>query len=366
MKKHIFACCACFICVGVSLYAQYLDPDRGFDDASWYSLEQAYDAFNDRDFGTAFRLVENAKEQWKEEKDWAVSTIDYALAQPGLLKAGDDMESVLNVLRERNNVDAVRIIESKLIRFSFQDFNYSITNFSAYIKNMAYPEADFLLGKLYMIEGEYALSEEFYSSAYKNRKYLDIPDIQFDILADMADLYRLTGDNERYESALLLLASRDDRYKTDGVSSGFLKAVDSAVRRGMNADKLFLLYRNDNYHTLYVWFQLTAYYDSFDLNEKAFETALLFCLTALSRADNIIKSRNMDYTYTTVIDLLHKIQTYPDINEWAEKNKLWEGFYLLGKISKKLGHTAFASDIFKAVSQESPQRMWKVLAQKEL
>ena len=368
MKKSAFVVLLCFLSLFAparNLAAQ-MPSASDFDNSSRRILEQANEAFDAKDFGTAFRLAETAKERWKTEKERSVAVLEAALSQPALMKAGDNLETVSALLRERNNIEAVRIIESKLVRFGFQDFDYSVKNFTEYIKNTAYPEADFLLGKLYMIEGEYALAEHFYASAYEGRRYLDIPDVQFDILADLAELYKLTGDSEKYESVLLILASQDDKYRQNNNPSAFISAVVSAVKRGMGADKLFFLYRSDNYKTLSVWYRLTTYYDSLDLNERAFETALLFCITAVSRADSIIKSRDMDYAYTGVRPLLHKIQLYGDINEWAAKYKLWEGFYLLGKTAQKAGYSSFAAEIFSAVAAESPERTWTVLAQKAL
>jgi len=368
VKKSAFAVLLCIfsLLALVQNLAAQMPPKQDFDNSSRRILQQANDAFDAKDFGTAFRLAETAKERWKTEKEHSVAALETALSQPALMRAGDNLETVLTLLRERNNIDAVRIIESKLVRFGFQDFDYSVKNFTAYIKNTAYPEADFLLGKLYMIEGEYALAEHFYALAYEGRRYLDIPDVQFDILADFAELYKLTGDSEKYESVLLILASQDDKYRQNNNPSAFISAVASAVKRGMDADKLFFLYRSDNYKTLSVWYRLTAYYDSFDLNDRAFETALLFCITAVSRADSIIKSRDMDYTYAGVRALLHKIQLYGDINEWAAKYKLWESLYLLGKIAQKAGYASFAAEIFSAVAAESPERTWTVLAQKAL
>lgn len=368
MKKSAFAVLLCIfsLLALVQNLAAQMPPKQDFDNSSRRILQQANDAFDAKDFGTAFRLAETAKERWKTEKEHSVAALETALSQPALMRAGDNLETVLALLRERNNTEAVRIIESKLVRFGFQDFDYSVKNFTAYIKNTAYPEADFLLGKLYMIEGEYALAEHFYALAYEGRRYLDIPDVQFDILADFAELYKLTGDSEKYESVLLILASQDDKYRQNNNPSAFISAVASAVKRGMDADKLFFLYRSDNYKTLSVWYRLTAYYDSFDLNDRAFETALLFCITAVSRADSIIKSRDMDYTYAGVRALLHKIQLYGDINEWAAKYKLWESLYLLGKTAQKAGYASFAAEIFSAVAAESPERTWTVLAQEAL
>lgn|GEM_PF-483709 len=361
-----FSFCAFFLAAEFNLYAQKSDLESGFDGLSWHILVQAQNAFEERDFGSAFRLVENAKQQRKAEHDWAVDTLDAVIASSFMTKTGSDINVVLSELRERNNTDAIRIINQLLERFGIEYFDFSIYKLNEHVKkNTAYPEADFLLGKLYMREGEYELSEQFYTSAYEHRLYLDVSDVQFDILYDLAELYALTGNNEKYESVLLILAAEDTNYKAGGYSA-FITAVRGAIERGAGADKFFLLYRNNNYRTLYVWLLLTRYYFSLNLTDKAFDTALLFCLTALSRTDDIIKSRESDYSYSDLNTLLGKINKYADIKDWAAENKLWEGFYLLGRITAQKGYSAFAQDVFTAVSEESTDRKWKILAEKEL
>lgn len=361
-----FSFCAFFWAAEFTLYAQKSDLESGFDGLSWHILVQAQNAFEERDFGSAFRLVENAKQQRKAEHDWAVDTLDAVIASSFMTKTGSDINVVLSELRERNNTDAIRIINQLLERFGIEYFDFSIYKLNEHVKkNTAYPEADFLLGKLYMREGEYELSEQFYASAYEHRLYLDVSDVQFDILYDLAELYALTGNNEKYESVLLILAAEDTNYKAGGYSA-FITAVRGAIERGTGADKFFLLYRNNNYRSLYVWLLLTRYYFSLNLTDKAFDTALLFCLTALSRTDDIIKSRESDYSYSDLNTALKKIKTYSDIEKWAAEHKVWEGFYLLGRIAAQKGYSAFAQDVFTAVSEESTDRKWKILAEKEL
>ena len=69
-------------------------------------------------------------------------------------------------------------------------------------------------------------------------------------------------------------------------------------------------------------------------------------------------------TYT-VMDI-ETTGMYSDITDWASQNNLWEGFYALGVLCEKQGFVSFAYDIFSALASESPDRTWKILAEKEL
>ena len=331
MKYFSAVCIVCiFFTFPLCAFNRYGQDE--FDSSSWRILERANIAFEKRDYGSAFHFAENAKEKRKQETADSSAILTQALSPPALIKAGNDIQTVLQLLKERGSADAVRIIEALINRFGIEYFD---------------------------------------SFAYLNRTYLDVPEMQSDILYGMAELYKLQGNNEKYESALLLLGSQDDVYgvqnSKDGQSqSSFGSAVYAALAKGMSADKLFLLYRNDTYKTLRVWFLLSEYYNSYGLTDRALQTALLFCVTAVSRADDIIKSRDMDYAYTKLVLLFKKIKMYSDITDWASQNNLWEGFYALGVLCEKQGFVSFAYDIFSALASESPDRTWKILAEKEL
>ena len=120
MKKSAFVVLLCFLSLFAparNLAAQ-TPTEQDFDNSSRRILEQANEAFDAKDFGTAFRLAETAKERWKTEKERSVAVLEAALSQPALMKAGDNLETVLALLRERGRDTAAAETKRDLLRGS--------------------------------------------------------------------------------------------------------------------------------------------------------------------------------------------------------------------------------------------------------
>ncbi len=324
-------------------------------------------AFDNKDYPAAFKLTQEAKDTRRSESVYVVSTLQAALRKPSAQEVGKDIEQLINYFTRRQEHEIIGIINYVLADYSIEYFDYSIENVVSHLEEgRNFPEADFLLGKLYVIEGELEVAESFFISAYKNRILLDIDGVQFDILYEMAELYRIQGKYNAYEEVLLLIAIEDENYFQNGKSSPFLHSVKSALKSDMDTDKFYLLFRDDYYPALDAWYYLTKYYLEQQQNEKALETAILHTLVTLTRVDEVLKNRDINYTYTTLDDFFVLLKQFTDISDWAIEKNMWEGFYLLANISYQNGNVEFAKAIFSALVVHSPQRQWRILSEKAL
>ncbi|MFI3256939.1 MAG: hypothetical protein R3Y36_01425 [Spirochaetales bacterium] len=366
--KNIFITFLIFFC-GIFIYAADSSVTRPDTDIPAHThITDAQFAYEQKDFNRAFQELYVAKEKRKNESDWAVHTLETALRQPSVLNLEtDDINTLLRFFIQRRNTDVVRIIETVLLKYSVEEFNFSVQNIVEYLKQATeFPEADYLLGKLYMAEGEPDIADAFFIKAYESRLFLDIPDMQYDILYSLAELYNLQNKSDTYEEVLLLIASEDENYYMQGSPSTFLNAVTNAVKNNMETDKFFLLYRNDFYKTLNAWYYLTKYFYDLNHTEKAFETAILFAVVSFTRIDEVLKNYDMHYEYEGLQYLFQKLKTFPDIATWATKHNMWEGFYLLAELCRQQGFNDFANELYSALATECPERTWKILAQKAL
>ncbi len=332
-----------------------------------FILSDAQIAFENNDYPTAFLLTQEAIDTRKAESDWSVYTLETELRKPNAQKIGKDIEQLLYFFKSRQDNDVVNIIERVLIDYSVEHFDFNMDNLIDYLRQSAsFPEANYLLGRLYYIEGELDISESYFLTAYENRMLLDISDVQYDILYSMADLYAVMQKWSSFEEVLLLIASEDESYYVDGKPSPFLYSVTSALKNGMDADKFFLLFRNDYYKTLQAWNYLTYYYDDLDYSEKALEVAILYTTSSLQRIDQVLIDRDINYTYTTIQQFFSDVTLFYDIAMWAEENYFWEGFYIFAVLCDEQGYTTISQEIFAALALECPIREWRILSEQAL
>ncbi len=339
------------------------DPNR----LAKFILAEAQIAYEENDYPLAFLLAQEAVDARKAESAWSVNTLETELRKPSAQKIGKDINQLLYFFKNRKSNDVVQVIERALLEHTVEYFDFSIDNVLEYIRiSENYPEAEYLLAKLYYIEGELSIAESYFYNAYEYRSLLDVSDEQYDVLYSIADLYAIQKKWNEFEEVLLLIAAEDDSYYENGEPSAFIRSITTALKNGMSVDRFFLLFRNDYYKSLKAWYYLTYYYDNQGNEQKALETALLFATSSLERIDEVLEDRDIHYTYTSLNDFFKQLQLFYDVSEWAKDNDVWEGFYNLGKICSELGYNDFAQGVFLALAMECPVRQWRELSEKAL
>ena len=160
---------------------------------SWKILEQAQFCFDSGNYGEALRLSNLALNMHKNEIDSEYNILDIAVSPAQVKHAGDEFVNVLSVLEERESKEAISIINKYLALHGKIFFNDDIKIMLDWLKKKnVYPEADFLVGKIYQIEGEYDTAYKFYTKALDEGDYLDIPDE-----IDLDDFYRRYKNRDR-------------------------------------------------------------------------------------------------------------------------------------------------------------------------
>ncbi len=356
------------MCLSCIIFAQDVNLERPNQERlAKFILAEAQIAFEYNDFPSAFTLAQEARDARLSESRWSVHTLETELRKPNAQRIGKDIEQLLYFFKSRQDTNVVSIIERVLYDYSYEDFDFSIDNVLSYLRQSEnYPEADYLLGRLYFNEGELEIAESYFTRAYDNRYLLDVSDVQIDILYSMADLFAVRQNWNAFEEVLLLVASEDESYYQDGKASPFLHSITSALKNGMDPDRFFLLFRNDYYKSLQAWNYLTYYYEDNGYSEKALEVALLFTTSALHRIDEVLEDRDINYSYTDLQSFFSDVSLFNDIAVWAENNYFWEGFYMLAKLSREQGYGDFATSIFINLASECPVHEWRTLAERAL
>ena len=86
-------------------------------DEFWYILKQAQNAYDSAEYGNAIKLAENAKQKKKEIAEWESFVLDQTQKNYKVRKAGDYLEEILPVLKDKSYDDAVSIINKNIDSF---------------------------------------------------------------------------------------------------------------------------------------------------------------------------------------------------------------------------------------------------------
>ena len=331
------------------------------EEAPWRILSQAQLAFDSGNYGESLKLANKAKENRQDQITWESYILERALSPREVSRVGYHFSDVRAILRERDEHEAVTLLTEYEGRYTRDFFKNNVYLLADWIKESAvYPEADFLLGKIYQLEGEYSMASHFYEQARKNASHLDIHDQLYDILYAMASLNHQMGKMEEYEQILLLILDDDSFFKNKHLVRSIKRMLDADKEE--NVDRLFSLYRAKPNHSLQALYELGNLYASREDEENAYTCSILAVLEAFTHVFESLSQRDSFYEYVTLADFLQKTGRYPDILEWSDRQKFFESLFTLADRSASCGKLLFARELYLVLANNLPDEYWKAEA----
>ena len=344
-----------------SLFSQGVPKKPVSSEYSWRILQDAQFAYDKGEFSRAMNLANKAKANRVAESDYEVYILDVALSPLAVRRAGENFDSVLSVLKERDQSEAISIINRYLSLYGEAFFQYSVHKMEDWVEEKrVYPEADFLIGKIYRLEGEYKTAIDFYEKARMEGAFLDIPDQLYDILYEMADLMVHQNQDEKYKQALLLILDNDPNYKDVVLRRAMLKIIDA--NKAENVDRFFDLFRASSPKTLNALYNISVIFDEEGENENSLFASALGTIESFSHILESISGRDANYEFTTLAEFLKKIGEYEDITLWCEQNHFWDNMIAFCKKVSARGDVLYSNATLEVIASHSPDSYTRAAA----
>ena len=326
------------------------------DDLKFYY--QGKTDFEELNYGSALKKLNAAKTERIKKNQNEIRILENALKPAEVKYAGPLISDKIPVLKEREDYDALKIISRYEKVFTLEYFEDSPEKLLDYIKKSeSFPEADYLISQIYIIEGEYDIAIDYLEKAYMASDILSIPDEKYEILFSLAEIYEFQGDFNKMEEYLLLILSKEPMYRSKNRINALLKSISSPKKNCV--EQFFKLYRGNNYDLLKSFFKLGKYYKKSGENEKALYTTSLGVATGFTKILNIVTKRNPVFEYKDLKSLLDEVSNYSDIVQWGIDNSLWESFNSFAECAFKNGDSVFASTLYKILSESNPEPYWR-------
>lgn len=352
MKRFLFA----VFLVLISTYAFSLN--LSINEESIKAFREAQECYENQKYGEALSHCEDAILFRKKLVESHRKVLETSLASRRVQREGDEIRAVLKVLEERGEKESISIINYYFTKKGEDFFENSISKMLSYIEEIkVFPEAQILIGDVYLLEGEYDFAEQYYVQALNNANVLDVANQKYEIYIKLAQLSKLKKDYNQMEVRLLSVLKEDSLYKDKALYNSMLNTVKSDKENSM--EKFFQLYRSDNYYTLEAYSKLFEYYYSIGETDKALQFSLLSVLTNFSRLEDIVSARDSEFTYTTLDDLLTQVSYYNDLLLWCNQNDVWKNFNSFAELLIQLKYMNFAKALLKTLSASIPENYWQ-------
>lgn len=293
---------------------------------SWKILQKAQSAFDRADYSSAMSLVTECLAQRKIEVEYIDFRLANSLKPYQVRRVGDAIDDVVAILNERQEYETVSIINKWVKLFGKDFFEDSIQKLKEYLlSRIDYPEAYFLIAKIYKIEGEFNMALKYLEKAWETASLLEIPSQVNEILYEKADIAEYNGQVVENEKALLIIAEKSGRFKDKNLQNAILRTSRSTKED--NSSRFFMLYRIDAPTTLKAFTKLSDIYIKSKQYEKAYISNAYAVLIAFTHINSILEERESDYSYENLDQFFKEIERYPDILRWCNENGLWQSFY---------------------------------------
>lgn len=315
----------------------------------FYLMRQAIASYNSGAYGEALKRTEFAREYRRSRVTWELYTLRNSLRPAEVQRVGDSMSEILDVLKKREDRDAIEIIARYQKNPRSQNATLYASRLLAYIETFTeFPEADQMFGNIYYIEGDYDLAKRYYNSAWNNRNLLDVPEEQFHILYQLAELSYLERDEIAYEEYLTAIV-RDDAYFNNPNLQDSMLHIISLKRKG-SADNLFNLFRTDHYMMMDAYVKLAEIYEKNERIKDALYMRSLAAITGFTRMYTIVARRAPDYYYRGLEGFFERAANYSDVISWAAEKGVWQNFNSLSFLAEKNGYTVFAEELSQIIN----------------
>ena len=359
---------------GATSMVRPMGPDRSRE---YY--EEGRRLFEARLFGQSLASFQAAVAERSDQYLQAKARIEAVTSQKDLGKAKDSISAIVKLLAQRDLIDAdIAKIEADasgslrseagllLGRRLSADFEYFLKALTLVLDRReastlrnslsalgkacdelsCFPEAEYWIGKVYSAEAEPRLAELQYKRAWDERAALEIPDERFDILQDLADLYRSQKSWYSYGECLEKAVAEDPLF---GEKQDFLRAAMERALGQQGFDRFYGLY-----HASYgPWTRAERDLGSFYLDNGRPQALIHLAVavnSVLSRCAARIAERDSSWEYGGLAGLLEKIEADRELAAFARSTGLYESLQRLGLALERSGY------------RESAREVWGVLA----
>ena len=183
-----------------------------------------------------------------------------------------------------------------------------------------YPEAYVGMARVYRAEGDTTLAERYYRTALDQADALQIPDEEYALQLELAEMLEQVGRDREFRNALQRVINHDPVFAGEG-NNGQRRAMrERLYESGLN--RVLVLYRLDFPQALQAHREYADYLlqqDSAEQTDLAVEHLLFSVVEIAGRAVDAIIDREFDYQFTSVSDMLLTAQRYPEVQRYLEE-----------------------------------------------
>jgi tetratricopeptide (TPR) repeat protein len=329
------------------LYAQEQEP-RPF----WYTLERGKEYFQGGDYGDALIAFEEARDQRREMYTRMEQSLIDLLSIPEVRRLGNSLARVEMYISERNQLNAQAALAELYYRVpkdSLQDSAQTALTTIGGFKD--FPDAEYWIGEVYRVEGEYGIALKQYQKAYDQRDLLQNPGFEVEILYKMAAIHRMIQEYNEMEELYQEILTRDTLWSENASSYTRTAMMRTLVNNGVN--RFLTLYRYNNQPMERAHRELGFYYLASGRHNRAVEHLLFsFLIQTTVIIEEIIRNQ-YDFTFSALEPMINETRRNNRLLDYIDEVEYYKTIFYLGSSLYGSGSLSAARELWTFLSRSS-------------
>jgi len=371
----------------VAPYPKPALPPRA-SDPSWERYQEGLKLYGQKRLGESIDAFKDAIEARTSLYSRCASDVDAAASAKEAKKAKDSLGELTRLLAARDLIpqDLAKIeaaasgslvAEMRLLRATsptpplrglidatllvveeggISKIGDSVASLRRQVRSLGfYPEAEFMIGKAYLAEGEVRLAELQFRKACDMAESLESPQDRYDMLMALAETYRTEGNAKSYEDTLREIAEASDLF---AAKDDFYRGSMERTLGDRGFDKFMAMFRIEESYPVGAYAALGELYLG---NGRSIATIYLAAAvnSLLTRSIAQIRLDEPSYEYTKLGELLSRIRSDRELARFASDMELWKALKLLGDSLAMSGYRDSAREIWSAIKGADAPQPWK-------
>ena len=296
------------------------------DDPWWITLEEGKRYFRTGAYGEALRYFEDARESRKTYYAKMERDLITVLSLHTVRRLRDDLGLLEKYIEREFRVDAADALKELYYRVPKGSLNNSSNAALAQLSRLKnYPEAEFWLGEVYRMEGEFGISLSQYQKAYEQRALLENPEFDREILYRIAGLRQVRREYTEMSKVLEDILKKDTLWSRESFNrSNMLRSLET---NGVN--RFLVLFRHNEPYVEKAHRTMGFYYYNSGRHERSVENLLFAFLIQNSVVIDALLHSRYNYTFASLSDLMNDIARRRDLLAYLEEIEYFKTMYFL-------------------------------------
>ncbi|MDR1862716.1 MAG: hypothetical protein LBQ67_02225 [Treponema sp.] len=292
------------------------------------------------------------------------------LSLPDVRRFGDSLERIETYISDEKQSAAAAALAELYHRVPKASLGGSVNRVLEELDRLkAYPEAEYWLGETYRVEGELGLALRQYRTAYAQRRLLEIPSFEVEILYKIADIHRLRMEYQEMEKQARDIlegtgpggTARDSLWVQELIRAGMSRVLEND-----GISRFLTLYRYNNIPVERVHRLLGFFCFSSSRHPLAAEHLMFaFLIQNTVLIEEVIRGR-YDFVFTSPEALMDEIRHKPRFEAFLEETEYFKTAYYLGSAFFAAGKQRPARELWAFLAACPEAGEWQVRSQTQL